>query len=193
MTLLWGDIHEAKDSTEQTLKEVTDAEGEVVGAVDGMSTLQAFIIGTHRSPATANSPPKPFDILGVDLLGPLPQSTTGNRWILVAIDHTTRFVETAALPDATAECVARFLLRHIILRHGAPQVLITDRGHSFLAQKVEALLQACKVDHRTTSPYHPQTNGLTERFNHTLTKMISMYINSDHSNWDTILPFVTFA
>lgn len=138
-------------------------------------------------------PPKPFDVLGVDLLGPLPQSTTGNRWILVAIDHTTRFVETAALPDATAECVARFLLHHIILRHGAPQVLITDRGHSFLAQTVEALLQACKVDHRTTSPYHPQTNGLTERFNHTLTKMISMYINSDHSNWDTILPFVTFA
>lgn len=47
--------------------------------------------------------------------------------------------------------------------------------------------------HKTTSSYHQQTNGLNERFHRTLSDMLSMYIRSDHTNWDTILPFVTFA
>lgn len=49
------------------------------------------------------------------------------------------------------------------------------------------------TSHRMTSSYHPQTNGLTERFHRTLSDMLSMYIRPDHRNWDTILPFVTFA
>ena len=140
------------------------------------------------------SPPQnPVEVIGIDLLGPLPVSTAGNQWIIVAIDHATRYVETAPLQHTTAQAIAPFLLYNVVLRHGAPRVLISDRGRSFLAQTVEALLRACNVNHRMTSPYHPQTNGLTERFNHTLSDMISMYVNSEHSDWDEILPFVTFA
>lgn len=138
-------------------------------------------------------PARPFDRVGIDLYGPLPMTPAGNRWIIVAVDHLTRYAETAALPSATARDVASFLLRCFILRHGPPRELLSDRGRVFLSEVVEALLAQCHVIHRTTTAYHPQTNGLTERFNRTLGDMLAMYVASDHTDWDLILPFVTFA
>ncbi|KAK8777721.1 hypothetical protein V5799_020936 [Amblyomma americanum] len=137
-------------------------------------------------------PARPFDRVGIDLYGPLPFTTAGNRWIIVAVDHLTRYAETAALPAATARDVA-FFLHHFVLRHGAPRELLSDRGRVFLSEVLHELLAARHIVHRTTTAYHPQTNGLTERFNRTLGDMIAMYIHSDSSNWDQVLPFVTYA
>ncbi|KZR95539.1 Uncharacterized protein APZ42_010697, partial [Daphnia magna] len=57
----------------------------------------------------------------------------------------------------------------------------------------QKVLQALETNHRTTTAYRPQANGLVERLNHTLADMLSMYVSSDHKNWDESLPFVTFA
>lgn len=138
-------------------------------------------------------PARPFDRVGIDLYGPLPCTANGNRWIIVAVDHLTRYAETAALASAAARDVAAFILRHFILRHGAPRELLSDRGRVFLSDVIHELLAACRTIHRTTTAYHPQTNGLTERFNRTLGDMLTMYVASDHSNWDDVLPFVTYA
>lgn len=136
---------------------------------------------------------RPFDRVGIDLYGPLPYTSAGNRWVIVAIDHLTRYAETAALPAATARDVASFLLQRFVLRHGAPRELLSDRGRVFLADVIQELLAECHVIHRCTTAYHPQTNGLTERFNRTLGDMLSMYVASNHTNWDLILPYVTYA
>lgn len=133
-------------------------------------------------------PARPFDRVGIDLYGPLPCTANGNRWIIVAVDHLTRYAETAALASAAARDVAAFILRHFILRHGAPRELLSDRGRVFLSDVIHELLAACRTIHRTTTAYHPQTNGLTERFNRTLGDMLTMYVASDHSNWDDVLP-----
>lgn len=138
-------------------------------------------------------PARPFDRVGIDLYGPLPSTTSGNRWIIVGVDHLTRYAETAALPTATARDVAFFILRNFVLRHGAPRELLSDRGRVFLSDAIEALLVQCNIVHRMTSAYHPQTNGLTERFNRTLGDMLTMYTASDQTNWDTVLPFITYA
>lgn len=138
-------------------------------------------------------PARPFDRVGIDLYGPLPSTPDGNRWIIVAVDHLTRYAETSALPASTAKDVASFLLSHLILRHGAPRELLSDRGRVFLSNAIEALLKECNIVHRTASAYHPQTNGMTERFNRTLGDMLAMYVSGDHSNWDRVLPFVTYA
>lgn len=61
------------------------------------------------------------------------------------------------------------------------------------AQLLQDILSACSVVHKFTSGYHPQTNGLTERFNHTLADMLSFYVSSEHKNWDSLLPYLTFA
>lgn len=138
-------------------------------------------------------PSSPFEQVGIDLMGPFPRSSKGNRWIIVCADHLTRYCETAALPSATASQVSFFLLHSIILRHGPPRVIISDRGRQFTADVVEELLRLCASSFRHSTPYHPQTNGLTERTNRTLVNMLSMYVASDHKNWDDILPFITYA
>lgn len=156
---------------------------------------------SHKRPTAASAgflqpvvpPSSPFEQVGIDLIGPFPRSSTGNRWIIVCADYLTRFCETAALPSATAGEVSQFMLHCIILRHGPPRVIISDRGRQFTADVVEELLRLCASNLRHSTPYHPQTNGLTERTNRTLVNMISMYVSSDHKNWDEVLPFVTYA
>ncbi|KAM7298120.1 DDE-type integrase/transposase/recombinase [Ixodes scapularis] len=135
----------------------------------------------------------PFQQIGMDLLGPFPPSTQGNGWIIVATDYLTRYAETKALPARTAVEVAKFFIESIVLRHGAPEVLIPDRGSSFMAQLTQEILRLSHTSHRRTTAYHPQTNGLTERLNKTIADMISMYVDVEHKTWDEVLPYVTFA
>lgn len=138
-------------------------------------------------------PSEPFYRVGMDLLGPFPFSTSGNKWIAVATDYATRFAITRALPTSCATDVADFLLHDVILHHGAPRQLLTDRGRYFLSKVVADLLRLSSTTHKLTTSYHPQTNGLTERFNRTLTDMLSMYVSAHHKDWDLTLPYVTFA
>ncbi|GBL79515.1 hypothetical protein AVEN_120829-1, partial [Araneus ventricosus] len=71
--------------------------------------------------------------------------------------------------------------------------MISDRGRTFLSNLVKTINELCQTSHLLTTAYHPQTNGLTERFNKTLADMLSMYTDVEQRNWDTVLPFVTFA
>ncbi|KAM7297212.1 DDE-type integrase/transposase/recombinase, partial [Ixodes scapularis] len=138
-------------------------------------------------------PTKPFQQIGMDVPGPFPPSTMGNRWIIVATDYLPRYAETKALPSGTAVEVAKFFIESIVLRHGAPEVLITDRGSSFMAQLTQEILRLSHTDYHRTTAYHPQTSGLTERLNKTIADMVSMYVDVEHETWDEVLPYVTFA
>ena len=89
--------------------------------------------------------------------------------------------------------MAKFIVEEVVLKHGAPNEMISDRGRNFLSNLVKDINQLCQTSHLLTTAYHPQTNGLTERFNKTLADMLSMYVDVEQKNWDTILPFVTFA
>ena len=152
--------------------------------------------GVYRKPAGLmenNQVELPFERVGMDILGPFPPSKSGNRYIVVAIDYVTKWAETEALPNGSAEQVANFFTKKVILRHGAPQHLTTDQGKCFLAEMFQKIIASFETNHRTTTAYHPQSNGQVERINHTLADMLSMYVSSDHSDWDEVLPFVTFA
>ncbi|KZS06649.1 Uncharacterized protein APZ42_029823 [Daphnia magna] len=140
-----------------------------------------------------NRAKRPFERIGMDILGPFPLSKGGNRHIVVAVDYVTKWAETRALPTADAVEVANFLVKAVLLRHGAPRQLTTDRERCFIAEVTQNVLRALETNHRTTTAYRPQANGLVERLNHTLADMLSMYVSSDHRDWDESLPFVTFA
>lgn len=137
--------------------------------------------------------PKPFQQVGMDFLGPLTRTTDGNRYVLVITDYHTKWAEAVATPDATAASAATHFLERVVLRHGAPLSLITDRGRHFVADMIEELFRLTATNHHRTTAYHPQTNGLCERFNRTLSHMISMYVSADHRDWDRFLPYATFA
>ncbi|GBL79432.1 Retrovirus-related Pol polyprotein from transposon 412 [Araneus ventricosus] len=135
----------------------------------------------------------PFHRVGVNLLGRFPKSLGGNKWIIVCTDYLTRYAITKSLPSADAPEVSKFMVEEIILKHGAQRTIITDRGQVFQSKLIFEINRLCNVGHRMTTAYHPQTNGLTERFNKTLADMLSMYVHVEQRNWDQILPFVTFA
>ncbi|UYV83065.1 hypothetical protein LAZ67_22002076, partial [Cordylochernes scorpioides] len=153
--------------------------------------------GENKLPAGKLIPIKPpsfpFQKIGMDLLGRFPLSDKGNLWIIVCTDYLTKYAIAKALPSGTAAEIATFILEEVILKHGAPREIITDRGRAFMSQMVKEVTSRCKISHLFTTAYHPQTNGLTERLNKTLGDMLSMYVDAEQRDWDSVLPYVIFA
>jgi len=107
-----------------------------------------------------------FKQIGIDLIT-LPE-VNGFRYVAVAIDYFSKWCEARPLIDKKAATVARFIYDEIICRHGCPKVEISDQGREFCNQLCEELFRMTGTSHRVTSPYHPQANGLVERFNRTI-------------------------
>ena len=134
-----------------------------------------------------------FDKVGIDLLGPFRRSSEGKTMIIVATDYASRYAITAALPSGKAGPVAKFILEKIILIHGAPRQILSDRGKVFQSELVRELGHIMGVRNQFTTAYHPQCNGLTERLNKTIADMLSVYCNIEQTDWCSYVPFVTFA
>lgn len=126
-------------------------------------------------------------------MGPLTESQGGNKYIVVMVDYYTKWVEAVATPEATAACAAKAFMDSMVLRHGAPERVITDKGRHFTAEMMEELFRLTSTNHTSTTAHHPQTNGLCERFNRTLAAMISKYVSAHHRDWDQFLQYVVFA
>ena len=114
---------------------------------------------------------EPFQRIAMDIVGPLPRSRMGNKYILVVCDYATRFPEAFALKSIDAEHVAEALMS-LFSRMGVPKEILTDQGTNFTSRLLEKLYQLLGVKAIRTSPYHPQTDGLVERFNGTLKAML---------------------
>ncbi|KAJ1133341.1 hypothetical protein NDU88_011636 [Pleurodeles waltl] len=135
----------------------------------------------------------PFERVGVDIVGPLdPPTASGNRFILVVVDHATRYPEAIPLRTTTAPAVAKALLG-IFSRVGFPKEVVSDRGSNFMSAYLKAMWKECGVTYKFTTPYHPQTNGLVERFNKTLKGMIMGLPEKLRRRWDILLPCLLFA
>lgn len=135
----------------------------------------------------------PFDQIGIDFVGPLKISKNENKYIIVATDYLTKWPEARPLKTATAKEVANFLYEEIICRHGVPSSIISDHGKAFLGRVVGLLKEEVGFKHKLAAPYHPQTNGLTERFNGTLCRSLNKCVNSAKEDWDDLIPSVLFA
>ncbi|KAJ8356682.1 hypothetical protein SKAU_G00194760 [Synaphobranchus kaupii] len=134
----------------------------------------------------------PFSRIGMDLVGPLPRSSRGHQYILVVLDYATRYPEAIPLRSMATKGIARELML-LFSRAGLPEEILTDQGTPFMSRIMRDLCQLMKVTQLRTSVYHPQTDGLVERFNQTLKKMLKKTMEADGRNWDQLLPFVLFA
>ena len=135
---------------------------------------------------------RPFERIGIDFVGPLSQTKNGNKYILVAMDYLTKWPEAKAMKQAKADNVTEFIYREIICRHGCPQIIMTDQGSHFKNQIVKELCEKFRIKHKLSSPYHPQTNGLVERFNRTLCESLAK-ISEQEDQWDEHIEEVLFA
>lgn len=130
--------------------------------------------------------------MSIDSIGPLPKSKKGNTHIIVAIDHFTKWVEAEAIPSNNADNTARFISTNIIYRHGSPQTILTDNGKNYIAKGVTKLYESLAIHGLLTAPYHPQTNGMVERVNGTLMKILRCYAE-ESDEWDEYLPAALMA
>nr|GEV72625.1 reverse transcriptase domain-containing protein [Tanacetum cinerariifolium] len=101
-----------------------------------------------------------FDVWGIDFMGPFP-SSRGNKYILVAIDYLSNWVEAKALPTNDARVVCKFL-KSLFTRFGTPRAIISDRGTHFCNDQFAKVMHKYGVTHRLSTAYHPQTNGQVE-------------------------------
>jgi transposase InsO family protein len=138
-------------------------------------------------------PEQPFDMIAIDLLGPFPTSANGNKYIAVCADYMTRWIEAAAIPDPSAESTIKFLMTHVVARHSVPKVLLTDRGTNFTSGLTAGIARALGIRQRLTTARRPQTDGLVERFNHTLAAMIAKFTTDHEKDWDRYLPLLLHA
>ena len=136
---------------------------------------------------------KPMELIGIDLVGPLELTTSGNRYIVVVTEYLTKWVEAQAIPDKKGSTIAKYLFREIYARYGTPERMISDQGTEFLNETVEALNKIMRVNGIHTTPYRPQTNGLTERTNQTLCNAIYRCSLEKDDEWDEWLHTVLYA
>ena len=130
-----------------------------------------------------------YNTVGIDLIGPVQISAKGNRYIITCVDYLTKNVEARAVPNKASDTAAHFFWEDIICRHGNAATVISDRGGE-LSGSFEELLDRCFIDHRLTSPHHPQSNGLTERLNETLTIALRKMVTDHPEDWDMHLPAI---
>lgn len=147
------------------------------------SKVQRHII----SPVGNFMPAQRFEHLHIDIVGPLPISQ-GKRYLITIIDRCTSWPEVFPVEDITAETVASTLYEGWITRFGCPLRITTDQGRQFESRIFESLSQFLGIHKIRTTPYHPQSNGMIERFHRTL--KAALMTREPNGNWMKEIPSV---
>ena len=135
----------------------------------------------------------PLELLGMDILGPLPRTQQDHVYILCVTDYFTKWVEAYALPDQTAYSIADVFATQFVTRFGLPTRIVTDQGRNFEGVLFGELCRMFGVTKHRTTPYHARCNGQTERFNSTLQMMLKAVCSDRRDDWDDWLPFVMMS
>lgn len=143
-------------------------------------------IGEYRDPKNAGN------TLSIDIVGELPPSNGGNRYIFVVIDCYSRFIWTKAMRKCTSKAIVTFLEQTVFTNNGCPNRIITDNGSQFISKTFEELCERFGIDHHLTPRYHPKANPV-ESTNKTIKTALRTYLDGhkDHSGWETHLGRVT--
>lgn len=138
-------------------------------------------------------PAQPFEIVGIDLLGPLPLSSSKKNHILVITDYLTKFVIASPMRKTTTARIADHLKRLLFFKHGIPKTVVTDNGANLTSYEMRKLFELLKITHKTSSPYRPQTNGQTERYNRVIGSQLAIFCSEKPREWDRYLDALVFA
>ena len=134
----------------------------------------------------------PLERVNLDICGPFPASN-GNKYILVIGDSFTKFLIAIPMPDMKAERVASILVNEWVLNFGTPRIIHSDRGVQFTSNVFKHMCQMLGVHQTLNSSYHPRENGMIERANGTIERLLSMTINENQTDWSDKLQFVMSA
>ena len=143
-----------------------------------------------RAPLTSITTYQPLELVCIDFLT-LEMSKGGYQHILVLTDHFTRYAQAYPTKNQTAKTTAEVLFNNFFVHYGFPQRLHSDQGTNFESNLIKELCKLAGIEKSRTTPYHPQGNGMTERFNRTLINMLGSLQPSQKCNWKSyVAPLV---
>ena len=136
----------------------------------------------HEMPQYGILEVEPFDVWGIDFMGPFPKSGI-NQYILVAVDYVSKWVEAIATHSADSKVVKQLFKKTIFPRFGVPKVVISDGGSHFINRTFAKLLEKYGVTHKVATPYHPQTNGQAEISNRKIKSILQKVVGTSRKDW----------
>ena len=146
----------------------------------------------HKPPLHPIPVQRPFQIMGVDVTE-LPQTEQGNKYVVVFQDFFSKWPAVYPVSNQKAVRLARLLVDEIILMFGVPEALLSDRGTNLLSHLMLDVCDLLGVKKLNTTVYHPQCDGMVERFNRTLKTMLRKHVASFENQWDQYLSGVLWA
>ena len=146
----------------------------------------------HQAPLRNISTDHPLQMVFADI-AELPTSRRGYRYILVIIDHFTKYVNIYPMKNQTAETVAKHIFEDYVTEHGIPETLHTDQGRQFESRLVQQLCDKLGIRKSRSSPYHPQGAGMVERANRVIKEQLARYVADKQGDWDAHLPQLQLA
>ncbi|XP_057756294.1 uncharacterized protein LOC130975523 [Arachis stenosperma] len=136
---------------------------------------------------------RPFSQWGVDLLGPFPVGPGQVKYLIVAIDYYTKWIEAKPLASISSSNCRKFMWRQVITRFGIPEVIISDNGTQFTDKKFMEFLNGLGIRQRFSSVEHPQTNGQVESANKVILSGLKKRLDSKKGAWADELAAVLWS
>ena len=130
----------------------------------------------------------PFERIAMDVAGPFPTSDSGNRYVLVVMDYFSKWPEVYAIPNQEARTIVDVFSRNWICRYGVPSEVHSDQGRNFESAIFKEMCDSYGIKKTRTTPLHPQSDGMVERFNRTLEEHLRKVVDSGQRDWDEHIP-----
>ncbi|GJY71069.1 reverse transcriptase domain-containing protein [Tanacetum coccineum] len=146
-----------------------------------------------QHPLTPITAPWPFYKWGIDIAGPFPEGSGKVKFLIVAMDYFTKWIEAKAVATITGNQVKKFVWDNIVCRFGLPGEIISDNGKQFSDNPFKDWCDKLNITQRFASVKHPQSNGLVERANRSLGEGIKARLGEGNKNWVEELPHVLWA
>lgn len=168
---------------------------EVEAYVKSCNTCQAFKNPSGMPPGYLHSIPvsQVFEHLHIDIVGPLKVTYSGNKYIITATDAFSKWAFAIPSQNIRTEEVISAIENNILAVHGKPKRIITDRGTQFTSHDWQDFIEKLGIEHKLTTSYHPQTNGIDERLNGTLMRILRNYVDEFQERWDKQLKWALYA
>merc|ERR1711893_445229 len=135
----------------------------------------------------------PWERVAMDVLGPLPTTPEGYKYVLVVMDYFTKWVEIFPMKDQTAETVAAVLVDEVFSRMGCLIELHSDQGSNFKSRVMTEVYRLMGIKKTQTTPYHLRGDGMVERMNRTLKDMLAHCVSERQTDWNQHLPLLAMA
>lgn len=144
----------------------------------------------HKNPLNPIAVSGPFEIVGIDHVGPLTKSKKGYEYIIVAQDYLTKWPIAEAVKTTNTEEALEFVRDRIISVYGSPKQIISDQGAAFTSHRWRNMMEKWRIKHVTTSAANPQANGQVERMNQTILKSLRRTLGAKKEIWPDLLQLV---